>query len=140
MVFSRSKSSSVSARLLSTNRYFVLSRNLTPALSQQGEARTLAENPNGLSDRERKVLLLVSSGATSKEIARELTVTENTAKVYLRHLLDKLNLGNRQQLPPMMSGRASQGRTAAIRGSLKPRDALEIIQNLSPHFPFRIKV
>jgi DNA-binding NarL/FixJ family response regulator len=77
---------------------FVVSRELAPSLSQQWGEKTADENTDGLSDREREVLVLVSSGATNKEIAQELTVTENTVKVHLRHILDKLDLRNRQQL------------------------------------------
>lgn len=77
---------------------FVVSWDLTSSLFQQLGARTPAETTDGLSDREREVLALVSAGATNKEIAQELTVTENTVKVHLRNILDKLDLRNRQQL------------------------------------------
>jgi DNA-binding NarL/FixJ family response regulator len=84
-------------RLLSQGD-FLVSRDLTPGLSQQWEAGTPDETTDGLSNREREVLALVSTGATNKEIAQELIVTENTVKVHLRHILDKLDLRNRQQL------------------------------------------
>jgi DNA-binding NarL/FixJ family response regulator len=77
---------------------FVVSRELTSALSHQWGIRTLAETINGLSNREREVLLLVPTGATNKEIAQRLSVDQNTVKVHLRHILDKLDLRNRQQL------------------------------------------
>jgi DNA-binding NarL/FixJ family response regulator len=77
---------------------FVVSGELASSLSQQWRDKTLPETTDGLSDREREVLVLVSTGATNKEIAQELTVTENTVKVHLRHILDKLDLRNRQQL------------------------------------------
>jgi DNA-binding NarL/FixJ family response regulator len=77
---------------------FVVSRGLTTALSLQWGARTLPETADGLSDREREVLVLVSTGATNEEIAQELFITKNTVKVHLRHILDKLDLRNRQQL------------------------------------------
>jgi two-component system, NarL family, nitrate/nitrite response regulator NarL len=40
----------------------------------------------------------VVDGLTNREIADTLIVTENTVKVYLRNILDKLDLRNRQQL------------------------------------------
>lgn len=49
-----------------------------------------------LSPRERAVLALVCAGASNKEIARQLLVAENTVKVHLRNILDKLHLRNRQ--------------------------------------------
>jgi DNA-binding NarL/FixJ family response regulator len=77
---------------------FMVSRGLIPSLAQLWEVRTLAETADGLSDREREVLLLVSSGATNEEIAQELFITKNTVKVHLRHILEKLDLRNRQQI------------------------------------------
>jgi DNA-binding NarL/FixJ family response regulator len=76
----------------------VVSRGLTAALSQQWGARTQRETTDGLSDREREVLVLVSTGATNEEIAQELIITKNTVKVHLRHILEKLDLRNRQQI------------------------------------------
>lgn len=54
--------------------------------------------PSGdLTAREREVLRLVASGATNKEIAAALTLTENTVKNHLRNILEKLHLENRVQ-------------------------------------------
>lgn len=77
---------------------FMVSSGLTPSLAQLWEASTQAETADGLSDREREVLTLVSAGATNEEIAQELFITKNTVKAHLRHILEKLDLRNRQQL------------------------------------------
>ncbi|MBI2906225.1 MAG: response regulator transcription factor [Chloroflexi bacterium] len=50
-----------------------------------------------LSCREREVLHLLSEGATNREIAQDLIISEHTVKVHLRGILNKLNLRNRQQ-------------------------------------------
>ena len=50
-----------------------------------------------LSAREKEVLQLVVKGATNKEIASELCITENTVKNHLRNILEKLHLENRVQ-------------------------------------------
>ena len=53
---------------------------------------------NSLSERQREVISLVVNGMTNREIASTLVITENTVKVHLRNILDKLDLRNRQQL------------------------------------------
>jgi two-component system nitrate/nitrite response regulator NarL len=50
-----------------------------------------------LSPREREVLQLVARGASNKDLAGRLVIAENTVKVHLRNILDKLQLRNRQQ-------------------------------------------
>lgn len=50
-----------------------------------------------LSLREKEVLRLVAKGATNKEVANTLFICENTVKVHMRNILDKLQVHNRQQ-------------------------------------------
>lgn len=49
----------------------------------------------GLTPRELEVLRLVAEGATNKEIAAALYVTENTISFHMKHILAKLHLKNR---------------------------------------------
>ncbi|MDA8188639.1 MAG: LuxR C-terminal-related transcriptional regulator [Dehalococcoidales bacterium] len=51
-----------------------------------------------MTHREMEVLLFVTRGATNKEIAGELGITENTVKNHLRNILEKLHLENRVQV------------------------------------------
>lgn len=51
-----------------------------------------------LTAREREVLELLVQGATNKEIARRLVVSENTVKYHLKNILGKLHLQNRAQV------------------------------------------
>ncbi len=50
-----------------------------------------------LSPREGEVLQLVAQGASNKEIAGSLFISENTVKTHLRSIMDKLHLVNRTQ-------------------------------------------
>ena len=50
-----------------------------------------------LTPREIEVLERVVEGATNKEIATALSITENTVKIHLRNILQKLHLQNRIQ-------------------------------------------
>jgi DNA-binding NarL/FixJ family response regulator len=50
-----------------------------------------------VSPREREVLELLTQGATNKEIASCLGISENTVKNHLKNILEKLHLENRVQ-------------------------------------------
>lgn len=50
-----------------------------------------------LTGREEQVLRELVTGATNREIAERLVITENTVKVHVRNLLAKLNLKNRRE-------------------------------------------
>lgn len=50
-----------------------------------------------LTDREREILGLLARGATNREIAEALVISENTVRTHLRHILEKLNVQNRVQ-------------------------------------------
>ena len=51
-----------------------------------------------LSHREREVVNLLSKGRTNKEIAEALCITENTVKVHMHRIINKMNVHNRQQV------------------------------------------
>lgn len=54
--------------------------------------------PEVLSEREREVARLVGEGATNREIARSLFITEGTAKNHVTNILRKLELRDRTAL------------------------------------------
>jgi len=64
-------------------------------------ARDGAGKPGGpedeLTDREREVLRLVAEGATNREIASALYISENTVSFHMKNILAKLHLKNRAQ-------------------------------------------
>ena len=55
------------------------------------------EGTGHLSKREDEVLQLVAQGASNREIAHSLFISENTVKTHLRVIMDKLHLANRSQ-------------------------------------------
>lgn len=55
------------------------------------------EVKDSLSPREAEILKLLAGGATNKDIAETLFIAQNTAKVHVKNLLEKLQLRNRQQ-------------------------------------------
>lgn len=52
---------------------------------------------NELSERERDVLRLIAQGATNREIASTLMISEGTVKNHISHILSRLNLRDRTQ-------------------------------------------
>ena len=60
---------------------------------QQGEE---LKNPlKLLTDREREILQLLSRGESNKSIANALSISYDTVKQHVRHILTKLNLSSR---------------------------------------------
>lgn len=65
----------------------------------QPEQSTLHTNKvvDALTSREIDILELVVDGLTNKKIASQLSISENTVKIHLRNILEKLHLQNRIQ-------------------------------------------
>jgi DNA-binding NarL/FixJ family response regulator len=66
--------------------------------------------PESLSQREVEVIRLLAQGLGNKEIAAALSISENTVKTHVRHILDKLGLRNRAEAAAyaVQSGLASR--------------------------------
>jgi DNA-binding NarL/FixJ family response regulator len=58
-----------------------------------------------LTERERQVALAVAAGASNKEIARQLAITERTVKAHTSAIFGKLNVRDRLQLSLIVHGR-----------------------------------
>lgn len=83
---------------------------------QSSERTTVAEPqpvPTGawqrsLTEREREVALAVAAGASNKEIARTLGITERTVKAHVGAILEKVGVRDRLQLSLVVHGRVPQ--------------------------------
>jgi DNA-binding NarL/FixJ family response regulator len=72
---------------------------LDPAVAKLLAATLRAPRPgaDSLTAREREVLTLIADGATNRQIARRLDVTERTARTHVSNILGKLGLTSRTQ-------------------------------------------
>lgn len=66
----------------------------TPTTKSKSTSAALAQ----LTPREQEVLQLVAAGATNRDIAQQLFISEGTVKTHVTHLLNRLNFRNRSQL------------------------------------------
>jgi len=64
----------------------------------------------GLSKRELQVLSLVAEGESNKKIAEALWISENTVKVHLSNILEKLQVNTRQQAAIIALGKGAVSR------------------------------
>jgi DNA-binding NarL/FixJ family response regulator len=76
----------------------VVSQEMADEVKVELAADQALKSKDDISGREQEVLQLVCEGATNREIAERLIVSEHTVKVHLRNILNKLNLRNRQQV------------------------------------------
>jgi DNA-binding NarL/FixJ family response regulator len=70
---------------------------VTRLLAQRLREKRTAPTIEPLTEREREVLGLVGQGASNKEIANALFITERTARTHVSNILGKLGLASRTQ-------------------------------------------
>jgi two-component system nitrate/nitrite response regulator NarL len=73
--------------------------------SRTPESASTPEGLDSLSPRERETLEQVARGASNKEIARNLDISEATVKIHVQRVLRKLNLSSRVQAAVYASSR-----------------------------------
>lgn len=67
-------------------------------------ATAAASWATNLTEREREVAVAVAGGASNKEVARQLDITERTVKAHVGAILDKLGARDRLQLSLIVNG------------------------------------
>ncbi|MDR7509989.1 MAG: response regulator transcription factor [Armatimonadota bacterium] len=65
---------------------------------RRGKRPAERPGPDELTDKEMEVLRAVSLGASNREIAARLRISENTVKYHIKNILDKLHLRNRAEV------------------------------------------
>lgn len=68
---------------------------LSPAVASRLLTQVRAPAAEGLSEREREVLTLVARGATNRDAAQALLISEATVKTHLLHIYAKLSVSDR---------------------------------------------
>lgn len=79
----------------------VMERLREPERPEEAEDERLAR----LSDQERRILPLIAEGKTNREIAKVLTLSEHTVKIYVSDLLSKLGCNRRSQVAAFVARR-----------------------------------
>jgi DNA-binding NarL/FixJ family response regulator len=74
------------------------------ARMQPNQLRNIEARLAVLSPREREVALAVAAGATNKEVAREMGITERTVKAHLTAIFERLGVRDRMQLALLVNG------------------------------------
>jgi len=65
------------------------------SVSSEGTPR---DRYDGLTPREKEVLILIADGTTNQEIARKLVLSPSTVQTHRSNIMEKLNLHNRAEL------------------------------------------
>jgi NarL family two-component system response regulator LiaR len=76
----------------------VMSGDVSQALTRGLRKRSVQSEDEGLTEREREVLLLIAEGRSNKEIGDELHISVKTVKTHVSNLLMKCELEDRTQL------------------------------------------
>lgn len=76
----------------------VMSGDVSQALTRGLRKRSASQDVEGLTEREREVLLLIAEGRSNKEIGDELHISVKTVKTHVSNLLMKCELEDRTQL------------------------------------------
>ncbi|MBH5319265.1 response regulator transcription factor [Paenibacillus sp. GSMTC-2017] len=89
----------------------VMTTDVSQALTRGLRQRTAQSGDEGLTEREKEVLLLIADGQSNKEIAEELHISIKTVKTHVSNLLMKCELEDRTQLAVLAHRKGWANRT-----------------------------
>ncbi|WP_183559641.1 response regulator [Paenibacillus endophyticus] len=89
----------------------VMTADVSQALTRGLRQRTAQSGDEGLTEREKEVLLLIADGQSNKEIAEELHISIKTVKTHVSNLLMKCELDDRTQLAVLAHRKGWANRT-----------------------------
>lgn len=89
----------------------VMTSDVSQALTRGLRQRTAQSGDEGLTEREKEVLLLIADGQSNKEIAEELHISVKTVKTHVSNLLMKCELEDRTQLAVLAHRKGWANRT-----------------------------
>ncbi|GKU80279.1 response regulator transcription factor [Paenibacillus sp. L3-i20] len=89
----------------------VMTTDVSQALTRGLRQRTAQSGDEGLTEREKEVLLLIADGQSNKEIADELHISIKTVKTHVSNLLMKCELDDRTQLAVLAHRKGWANRT-----------------------------
>ena len=89
-------------------------------LARDGAAPRIRRADDGLTSRQREIIVMLAEGKSNKEIAREFKVLEGTVKLHVKGILRNLGVRNR-----------TEAVVAAARGGYLPKGTLGIEVSLS---------
>jgi DNA-binding CsgD family transcriptional regulator/tetratricopeptide (TPR) repeat protein len=93
----RAAAEELGAAWLTSEAEGLIARARLPVRAAGAAGNGAAENPFGLTPRERQVLAALVGGATNREIAAELFMAEKTASVHVSRILAKLGVRSRTE-------------------------------------------
>ena len=77
--------------------YPAFSKRMMSELFSLSQGKRMKTTPLGLTEREKEILAQLCQGASNKEIAQELCITQKTVKNRLKYIFNKLNVSDRTQ-------------------------------------------
>jgi non-specific serine/threonine protein kinase len=85
--------------------------------------------PSQLTRREREVAMLVASGAGTRDVADELVISPNTARLHVEHILSKLGLHSRAQLTAWVLEQDHHGPPDTVDQGVGAPDSLSSVEH-----------